>query len=125
MRTKLMALMIALFLLAPTVASADVVFVLKNTSDQTRVVVLYWMDHPHGTEKPFAIAGATLEPGKSFEMDEPYPPGVYYAEWSFPTVGHPDKGHVVHVGKRSRTLQITPNGVELLNTNPVKKGISI
>ena len=122
MKTKLIALILALFLLVPALASADAVFILKNTSNKIRVVKLYWMDHPHDFKGPFPIAGAELKPGESFKMNEPYPPGVYYAEWGFPTIDSPDKGHLVSVGKKSQVIQMTPNKVELLK---VKTGIEI
>jgi hypothetical protein len=114
MKDKLIALVIALFLLVPALASADAVFILKNTSDKVRVVKLYWIDHPHDFEGQFLIAGAELKPGESFETSKPYPPGVYYAEWGFPTVDSPDKGHLVNVGKKSSVIQMAPDGVKLL-----------
>jgi hypothetical protein len=127
MKTKLVALLLALFLLAPAVASADVLFELKNTSDFTRIVVLLWVDHPHKTAKgyPFPIAGAVLEPGKSFKLSDAFPPGVYQAEWRTKTGEYPDKVHIVHIGERSKKVRITPNGVKLLEVNKIKKGIEI
>jgi len=120
MKTKLVVLVIALFLLVPALASADATFILKNTSNKVRVVKLYWMDHPHDFKGPFPIASAELKPGESFKTKESYPPGVYYAEWGFPTIDSPDKGHLVNVGKKSSVIQMAPDGVKLL-----KWGINI
>ena len=127
MKAKLIALILAVFLLVPVIALADVSFELKNTSDFTRIVVLFWMDHPHASEMggPFPIAGAVLEPGKSWEMTELFPPGVYVAKWRTKTGAKPDKVHVIEVGKRSRKVRITPDSVELMDVNPTRKGIVI
>lgn len=125
MKTKLVALILALFLLAPAVASADVLFELENTSDFTRIVVLFWMDCPHSPDGPMPIAGAVLEAGKSWKLEETYPPGVYAARWRTKTGAKPDKVHVIEVGKRSREIKITPDEVILMGTNKVKKGLEI
>ena len=126
MKTKLIALIIALFLLAPAVALADVQFELKNTSPFTRIVVLFWMDCPHVPDGgPMPIAGAVLEPGKSWKLEDKYPPGVYVARWRTKTGAKPDKVHVIEVGERSREIKITPTEIILMGTNKIKKGISI
>ena len=125
MKTKLIALILALFLLAPAVALADVQFELKNTSPFTRIVVLFWMDHPHDIGGPMPIAGAVLEAGKSWELAEAYPPGIYVARWRTKTGAKPDKVHLIEVGKTSRKIRLTPDKVELLDINRTKKGINI
>ena len=125
MKAKLIALILALFLLVPVIALADVNFILENTSDQARIVQLFWIDHPHEIPGRFQIAEAALEPGKSFKMSNPFPPGTYYAEWRLKTSVDSDKGLLVAVGKRSRVIRITPRDVILMEAGSIKRGISI
>lgn len=125
MKVKLTALIVALFLLVPVIALADVNFVMTNTSDQTRIVQLFWIDHPHDLPDRFQIAEAVLEPGKSFKMSNAFPPGTYYAEWRLTTTADPDKGLLVAVGKRSRVIKITPRDVVLMEAGPARGGITI
>jgi hypothetical protein len=101
---------ICLLISFPASVKADAYFTLKNTDNQTRIVMMLWMSHPfRNIDGPFPIAGAVLGPGKSFTLKSKYKPGAYLLEWRYKTAAEPDKVYFFEFGDEVERVLITPD----------------
>ena len=62
--------------------ASDVVnFQFKNSTNQTVIVLLFWLDHDWDYPGPVNLAGGEIKPGKKFEVNNNYKPGEYAIVW--------------------------------------------
>jgi len=81
-----------------------VVMELKNTSQDTKIARMYWVDHPWRDQKPFprSMAVGEVKPGESFIIGESqggYSPGIYIFTWELCHRLYPDR-ELGRIGKR-------------------------
>ena len=57
-------------------------FTFHNTSDETMICRLIWIDHNFDSPHPAYMMVAEIKPGKKFSNSARYDPGIWAAEWN-------------------------------------------
>ena len=84
----------------------------KNDSDRLMCYRLSWFDHGFDFSGPVSMCGGELKPGKSNEVKQGYPAGMWGIEWYDAWTGE-----LLRNWKTARILHI-PNNVHHILTTP-------
>lgn len=81
-KTTIKTICLLLILISSIVYATDSVsFRFKNSTDQTVIVYLYWLDHDLDYPGPVNLAGGEMKPGQEWEIQHNYKPGKYVIIW--------------------------------------------